>query len=178
MKDTDVTKFAEQVDSVGSVIVDQLGLEEFTRIGFRIWYLFPVRTMEDAERWLEELHLYSVSDDLVKSFGGEFEAMSVAIVLQGSDRKFRIAFNGVELQSQVDLGQGILNLRPRSLHKDQREVLLKQERVKKLIHDNPQFAAMIDIDAFQDEPELVQPKDFVLSSYQEFSNRLVQLGGK
>src|SRR5205085_6159594 len=40
----EVTRFTEQVDLITTIVTEQLGLRDFTRIGLRTWYLFPCRS--------------------------------------------------------------------------------------------------------------------------------------
>jgi len=66
LSDNDMKEFTEQVVSLSSLVNDQLGLREFTRIGFRAWYLFGCSSKEESEKWLNELGLYSINEKLVK----------------------------------------------------------------------------------------------------------------
>ena len=92
----DVGVFIEQVALVSQIVIDQLGLKEFNRIGLRAWYLFRCKDKEESERWLRTLDVFTVSDRLNEAFGGELESVMLSSIIAGSDRKFRIAFNGVE----------------------------------------------------------------------------------
>ncbi len=127
---------------------------------------------EETEQWLQSLGCYSTSEGLATAFAGEVEATNFAVVIAGDDRKFRIAFNGVERQAQMDIGQGILNVRVRDLHKDQRKVLVEQQRIKARMHRSPEHAAMLDVDAYQEDPAIVEPRSFVESSYDRIVNHL------
>jgi len=169
----DVEVFAEQAENLHAIVADCLGLREFTRIGFRAWYIFGCSSSEDSEKWLLGLGCYQIGTNLRSAFdNAEVESGSLSVVIVGEDRKFRIAFNGVELQAQIDFGSGILSVRPRDLPTDQHRVLLEQERVRQRMRQMPEFAAMIDIDAFQEEPLVVAPKDFITTSCREFLPRL------
>ena len=96
----------------------------------------------------------------------------VAIVVVGTDAKYRIAFNGVERQAQFDFGQGLLNIPARSLHKGQHEHLQKQLEIKKRMRQNPEFAIMIDIDCFVDDPEIIEPTNFIWKNVEEYTRIL------
>lgn len=174
LRDKDVERFSEQVDVLTASVIDQLGLEEFSRIGFRAWFVFSCASKEEAEQWLQGLGCYSTSDTLAVAFAGEIEATNFAVVIAGEDRKFRIAFNGVERQAQMDIAQGILNVRVRDLHKDQKRVLLEQQRMKARLHRSPEHAAMIDVDAYQEDPSLVESRSFVETSYGQIVTHLQQ----
>ena len=54
----------------------------------------------------------------------------------------------------------------------QREVLLEQQRVKARMRRSPENAAMIDIDAYQENPVEVDPRDFVETSHTQILTRL------
>jgi hypothetical protein len=153
-------------------VIDQLGLNEFTRIGLRAWYLFACNTKEEAEKWILDLGYYDVCAKSKTAFNGEVETTNFTMILSSHDRKFRIALNGVENQAQLNLGKEILSVRASSLPKDQREVLLKQMKVRHRMLVNPDFAAMIDVDAFQEDPISVDPSDFIKTSIEQVENGL------
>jgi hypothetical protein len=113
-----------------------------------------------------------VSPKLVSAFEGQLEAANMAVLIESKDRKFRVAFNSIERTVPLNLGEGILNVPPRSLPKGQREHLVEQLKLKKRLAHNPQFAAMIDIDAFQDEPRIVKAGEFVRTSLEQLKRFL------
>ncbi len=172
ISDQDFSGFVEQVALISGIVFDQLGLKEFTRIGFRAWHLFGCQNREEAENWLHSLDCYSISPNLSSAFEGEIEATSVVVVITGTDRKFRIAFNAVESHVELDLGQEILRVQASSLSKDQDKFLRKQMETKRRMRANPEYAAMIDMDAFQETPISVDPRDFIETSVKQFSDLL------
>lgn len=113
------------------------------------------------------LPCYSLSPQFSAAFGGQFESAGIAAVIAGNDRKFRVAFNAIERHAQLDLGEGLLQVRASSLSKKQNKHLQKQELVKRRMRSNPEYAALIDIDAFQEEPDSVDPRDFIETSLQQ-----------
>jgi hypothetical protein len=168
----EVDKFSDQVDHSTAIITDQLGLDEFDRIGCRLWYIFPCDSQEESESWLALLECYSVSPKLVEAFGGTQEALGVAVVIAGGDRTYRVAFNGVQRTVAVDLGQGTLNVRVRDLSTDQQRMLREQEKTKARIRRAPEFPAMIDVDAYVENPESPDARHFVTSTHAEALERL------
>jgi hypothetical protein len=174
LSDDELKDFVEQVDLLSRIVHDHLGLKEFNRIGFRAWYLFGCRDKEEAEQWLGSLSCYSISPKLSAAFGGQLESTGVAAVIAGTDRKFRAAFNVVERHAYLDLGEDLLQVRASSLSKEQKKHLQKQELVKRRMRSNPEYAALIDIDAFQEEPLTVDPRDFIETSLQQFSDGLTK----
>jgi hypothetical protein len=178
LSDDELKDFVEQVDLLSRIAQDHLGLKEFNRIGFRAWYLFGCQDKEEAESWLDNLSCYSLSPQLSAAFGGQLESAGVAAVIAGTDRRFRVAFNVVERHAHLDLGEELLQVRASSLSKEQRRHLQKQELVKRRMRSNPKYAALIDVDAFQEEPPTVDPRDFIETSLQQFSAGLTKAVSK
>lgn len=169
-----MTEFTEQATEVTSVLHERMDLEEFSRVGLRAWFLFANKSRIDAEEWLRTLGVYTVSKRLVQAFGTEIEALGVSVVVVGSDRKFRVAFNGVESGETLDFGgKSSLNIKPSALPKKQKEYLLQREKERRRAKDNPRYAAMIDIDAFQDDPAMVDVKHYILTSYETMTTALM-----
>ena len=173
ISDDDLKQFVEQVDLLCRIVHDQLGLKEFTRIGFRVWYLFACQDKAESESWLRGLNCFSIPDRISTAFEAEIEAATLAVVMKGQDRKYRVAFSGVERHAQVDLGQSILSVRASSLHENQDKFLREQLKTKKRLLQNPEFAAMIDIDAYQEDPPSTDPADFIQKSVTEGRARLL-----
>jgi hypothetical protein len=85
-----LTNFAEQAETVSAILIEQLGLKDFTRMGFRSFHLFACNSTNDALAWLKGLGLYSVSDKLVTAFGEKTEAISFTIIIPGKEWKYRV----------------------------------------------------------------------------------------
>jgi hypothetical protein len=170
--DKELQEFTDQADILSRIVIDQLGLKEFVRVGFRVWYLFACDTKEEAEKWIRNLGYYSIASDLNKAFDGAVEITNATVIIGATDRKFRIALNGVENQAQLDMGEEILNVRAANLSKDQDKLLKEQMRVKRRLTVNPGFAAMIDVDAFQDSPISIDPRDFIQTSIAKIEQAL------
>jgi hypothetical protein len=161
-----VNEFAQQVEDLTQLVISELDLAEFSRIGCRVWYLFECKDTVEAEEWLGNLGLYKVSPSLSSGFGGKTQAAGLAVVIESTERKFRVAFNSIERSIPLNLGEGILNIPAHSLPTKQREHLAEQIKQKRRLGHNPPFAAMIDIDAYEDEPKVIEPGDFVRANWE------------
>jgi hypothetical protein len=176
LNQSDVSSFIASANSLTALVMDQIGLgvEEVTRIGFRPWFLFGCRDQADSEAWLLDLGLYSVQEGFPRAFGGVIESAVMAVVIKGEDRHFRVALAGAERQVQLDLGQSVLSIRPRSLKEDQRAVLQDQMKARRRIRQNPEFVAIVDIDCYQEDPEILDVTDFLQSSWKQAYERFRQ----
>jgi hypothetical protein len=183
----DFMVFQEQVEQLVPLIIDQLSLEDFSRIGCRIWYLFPFDQMRQAEAWLKDLGCFSVSERFSGAFDGTLEGVNFTVVLASLDRKFRIGFDTVERTVPIDLGDSVMAIsthqlpselkeekgQPRHQRTNPRfEALLAKAKAKKLAAENAAYAAMIDVDASQDEPEVVRAGEFVRTTLDQALDRL------
>lgn len=173
LEEKDINEFIGQVDKISSVVNERLSLNEFSRAGFRIWYVFSSKTKEDSEKWISQLLKdVPVKKSLAKVFNGVIEAENYVTLIASQDRKFRISINGVERHAQVDLGDSILGIRASQLSKDQKKFLQDQLKVKKRVAKNPTFAAMIDVDSFVEMPKDIEAKDFIVESKKQIEEQL------
>jgi hypothetical protein len=159
-----VFRFAEEAEILVNLVIREMDLKEFSRIGFRVWNLFACENPQEAEEWLMGLGCYTVDRRLESAFHGRLQSSSLSTVIESTDRNYRIAFTNVERTIPLNLGEGILNIPARALPSGQKEHLLKQIKLKKRLSHNPQYAAMVDIDCYQDEPQEIKVSEFILSS--------------
>lgn len=138
----------------------------------RAWYVFSFNSVLEATKWLISLDYYSISPKLTESFDASLDAASVVLLLSGKERKYRISFSSVERQAQLNLGEEILSVRTSKLSKDQDKFLLKQLEAKRRVHSNPEFAALLDVDAFQENPLSIDARDFIEMSMKDYADKL------
>jgi hypothetical protein len=167
LSETDVRDFVTQATAVSAILHEELELREFSRVGFRVWYLFGGQSQEDCEQWIQDLGGFKVDNSVLSAFGGKLLSQNHVAVIESKDRNIRMSINGVESQQQFDLGSEILNIQPHKLPKGQHELLLKQERVRQRISANPRYAAMIDVDVFVENPLDAIAFDFISESFKQ-----------
>lgn len=167
--------FINQAEIISRIVIDQLGLNEFTRIGFRAWYLIGCDNSKDAEKWLLDLGVYKLDSKLTSAFNGKLEVTNFTAIIAGEDRKFRIALNGVENNAQIDLGSEILNIRASRLKENQNKMLIEQLKAKRRRAVNPSYAVLIDVDAAQEDPVSIDIRDFIKTSVQKIEKGLQSL---
>jgi hypothetical protein len=158
--DEDAGTFIEYVAYLSQLVIDELTLTEFPRMGLRVLYYFPFDSKEESERWLAGLGVFSVAPELLKAFGAELDAAGLSTVLAGEDCRYRVAFNGVETSAQLDVGSELLTVRASFLKENQRKILMEQLRQKRHRQVNSSFAVVADVDAYLEEPPSPDPGDF------------------
>jgi hypothetical protein len=168
----DIDDFAIQSEEMLSVVSDELGLTEFSRIGFRAWYYFPCDTAIDADIWIRDLGILGLAPDLTSTYGGDLESMSLAVVIAGQDHRIRIGFDSVEMSAHVHTGPEIISIKASKLREGQKDFLRKQLKERRRLEINAKYAAVIDFDAFHDDPVSIEPRDFIINSGSLFIDKL------
>ena len=158
---SDVEQFAKLAEDAFGLIFDELEVKEWSRIGYREQYYFACASKEEVEKWLSELGLLTVSPTLADSFTVRPGAIGLSLVLEGDDCSYRLALNGIERSAQVLMGETTLTVRSSALPENQRNVLkekLKKQRQRQI---NVAFAAVLDIDAYRDDPAELDVGNFI-----------------
>ncbi len=168
----DVDDFVREVESVSTIVHEELELKQFTREGFRVWYIFPTKSDEHSRDWICKLRGFSFQSQLIEAFSGVLESLGFTLVIKSDDRKFRISVNAVERTEQLDLGSETLRVLPRSLPKKQRDHLLDQLKIKHRLLVNPECGVMIDVDAYVEDPIEIAPADFITESLNRIEQSL------
>ena len=168
----DVTAFITQVASIGPILHEELTLTTLRRKGFRVFYVFPFTSEDESHDWLRTLSAVTVSPTVSREFEAELEKQSHVLVLKSADRKFRISISPVERRETLDLGSDVLRTLPRSLPQGQREAVIAQARARNRILANAEFAVMIDVDVFIDDPIEVDAQAFLTESLKLVETRL------
>lgn len=148
----EVETFIQQAGDVLEMVIDELEITEFTRIGYREQYHFPFESKEEAEKWIIDLGLFSVSPNLLQAFQATQEALGAGVVVQGQDCQYRIALNGIERPAQVPVGDSSVVVRETAATRKQKQVLLEALKKQRQRQINSAFAVVLDIDAFLLEP--------------------------
>jgi hypothetical protein len=148
----EATDFVHQVDAVLALVLDELEVTAFRRIGYREYYHFSFNTREESERWLQELALVTISPALFAAFQGVREALGVAIVVQSKECRYRIGLNGIERPAQILVGETVLTVRASAAAPQQRELLAQVVGQNRRRPIQSPFVAVLDVDAYLLDP--------------------------
>ncbi len=173
---TEVNEFLDQVGSVLGLVLDELEVSDFTRVGFREHYYFPCESKEESQQWLHDLGLIAVAPSLYEAFTAGPDSLAVTLVLQGQDCRYRIALDGVERSAQIPMGETVLAVQASTAPRGQKKVLLETMKKQRQRQINSAFAVVVDIDAFQLEPGELDLRGFVQehaqTNFQQFRKAL------
>lgn len=144
--------FIKQAGDVLEMVIDELEVTEFTRVGYREQYHFPFESKEESEKWISELGLFSISPTLLQAYKATHEALGVALLVQREDCRYRITVNGIERSAQVPVGDSSVVMQATTATKKQKQALLEAMKKRRQRQIDSAFAVVLDIDAFLLEP--------------------------
>lgn len=156
--------FIKQVQIISTLVAEILNLKNFSRIGVRTWNIFPASSETESKQWIRDLGLFNEQQNLIGSFDGSLDTVSLIVVIKGKDRNFRLEVSAVERQAQFDAGQDILSIKASAQPKNQRQILLQQMEAKRRLVANPEYASLVDVDVYQEYPQVINTQDFLESS--------------
>lgn len=168
-----VDRFLKEAEQLHRIVYDVLDLNEFARIGFRVWYMFPAESKLAACDLLRKFGFLENADRFSKTPGATLEDATGSIVIAYLDRTRRISFEIAERQDRFELGTITANIDPNNFPKHSRERLqatLKKRRIERDVY--PPFGALIDVDTFVEDPVEFSPEQFIKESMTESLNNL------
>ena len=164
--------FVAQLENSFELVFDILGINDFSRLGFRQWFCIRFESSKNSQTWMESLGWHSLSQGFNKF--GECKAKGFSAIFEGGGCDYRVSFNGVERPATVDLGTELISINTRQLDKDQGKAFLSKARQDARLQRSESFACMIDVDAFQKDPELPPSYigEFLKNQYKEVVEKL------
>lgn len=166
----EASKFAAIADSFSTKVIDTLQLSEFSRIGFRAWYLYPTEDRDDAEERVRSLRLLSSEiNDLPL---GTVSDVSCRLVVEMPSHMVRAAI--APFEQLVNLSDGVLRrtrAKARDFPRDQKRILLDKAKADRIVKNYPQFGVLVDLDAFMEDPPCPEQSiaDFVRQAEESFA---------
>ena len=166
----DISAFAQRAAQLAVLVVEGLSLEEeLTRVGFRVWRLFPESSREEAAKRVKALELARLQP--LENEGLEVEEVHLTFSLYSPDPAFcaRIAISAAEQTVTVDpatLAQA--NIKPRSLSRNQRRARMAKLKADRAVQNFPHCAVLVDSDCFLEYPSHLgstEFEDFINSSF-------------
>jgi len=130
-----VEEFAKIACSLTDEVVNRLGIEDFTRVGFRLWRLFGNESIEAAKEAVKNLGF--VSFEKLKDVGlDNLNEVNCTLLLDHDGISSRIAIAPVEQNIEFDpatikQASGI----PHKLHIDQHRALIAKLKAKSKLNN-------------------------------------------
>ncbi len=165
-------EFSALAESFSQVVTSILQLSDFTRVGFRAWYLYPTADREESYRRVEKLKL--LAPEIEKLNVGTVSEASCRLVIELPQHMVRFAV--APFEQPVDLAAGVIQAaraKAKDCPRNQRHVQLDKMKAERIVKSYPQFGVLVDMDAFIEEPpypDEVSASTFISSAFKSFGD--------
>ncbi len=147
IEDDGIARLGDQATFALGVVVDELELEKFQKIGYRENYSFACSSIEETEAWIKDLGLVRTDDALSAAFGRHY-AMSWVLLFTGDECRYQLELQGTERYASVPVGPSELTIKhSRAKHLNKQE-LLQLLTTKRHRQTDPEYAAVLSIEAY------------------------------
>lgn len=179
-----VGEFGALADTITTVVVENLELEFFPRIGFRVWRLYPSADREQSHEMVRNLKLFRLESELSAAIG-EVSEVSHRLVADRQKHMVRIAVAAFE--QQIELPPSLIRAAKTNAYKrvtdrpagpgrapgsnKRRRILIDQMKAEKKIAHYPQFGVLLDLDAYIEDPPYpddLSVSDFIAAAFEDF----------
>lgn len=164
-------EFSEIANKMTNKVVDRLGLEQFSRIGFRVSRLFKMDSSEESREKIKSLNILSIGN-IEKLTDCKVEEVSFTSTIKGTKGDARIGVSSVEQNIKIDAASlRDLNISPKEVSslnsKERKPALIRQLKLKKALECYPLYSVLVDVDIFIEEPPYseIKIKEFILNSF-------------
>jgi len=166
-----VGDFGKLAEIATSVVVENLDLEIFPRIGFRVWRLYGTSDRKHSEQLVRDLRLFSLDLTLSSSLGEVYD-ISHRLIVDRPNHLLRIAVTPFE--QPVNLPPNLIQAakaKAKNHDKRQRSVMLDKMKADRTIKYYPQFGVLLDLDAYIEDPPYpddLTVSDFIMNTFEDF----------
>lgn len=181
----DIEEFSEIANKMTNKVVDRLGLEQFSRIGFRVLRLFRMDSPEESKAKVKSLNILSIGN-VEKLIDCKVEEVSFSSTIKSTNGNARISVSNLEQNIKIDPATlKALNISSKEVSsldsKERKPALIRQLKLKKALEYCPLYSILVDIDIFIEEPPYseLKIKEFILNSFKwsdSLSNKIIKGG--
>lgn len=168
-----IGEFGKVSERLAATVVNALEVESFSRIGFRMWHLYPTADRESSYQPMHRLKAVVLGNEFERLGNALHEVNFVAVADRGK-HMIRIAL--APFEQNVSLSPSVIQaakLKARKESADQRRKLIDKEKAKKVIASYPHFGLLLDLDAYIEQPpypDELSASDFVSRAAEDFSD--------
>lgn len=146
-----VNKFKSAAETFSKVVTESLGVDRFKRIGNRYQFMYKTNSIENASDIIKKAGVITKDWSTLDRLGGELDKASCTAILRRDAYFHRIVLTAVEKQEPVAI------------------------RTKPEEEYNPQFAVLVDIDVYQEDPKSFDVNDFIHKAYKMMEHNAIRL---
>ena len=158
-------EIAKEISGLWNIIQANLGLEEFLRIGFRLNYLLPTESEEEADRRLKKSEINLMMPQSVLDDGYSIKNRQLIAVLVKDGTEYRVELAAV-IRHEGLVPPDLVRTDPRLLSKKQKEIRIAKLKQMAEYSANPTFAVNLNVDCVRFSPETLSVEEFILKQAQ------------
>ncbi len=169
----DIFSYIEEIKELWKIVKANLGLEEFTRIGYRLEYLLPVTSLDEAEAKLKNSKLNVLVPKPITS-NYKVEKRNIIIYLSRKEIEYRIQLQCITQAEAID-PSNLIKGNPRAMHKRQQKIRIAQLKQLEDYSANPMYAVMLDVDCVEYQPKTVNIEKYISEQTKIVENDFLSL---
>jgi len=151
---------AETAAKIWKVILANLNLEEFPRIGCRAQYLLATKSIEAANNLIKKSSLKIEIPSQITEDGFSLKSNKVDVVFINDEIEYQVKLEPI-IRSESVNPSALVSVEPRSLPKNQQEALLNKLKGLNDYSVNPMYAVQLDVDCSQYHPESFSVEEYI-----------------
>ena len=156
-----IAEIAKEVSGLWKIVQANLGLEEFLRIGFRVNYLLPTESADEAEKLLKRPEINVTLPTWVTSGGYAIKNQQLVVVVVKDGTEYRVELCGVTRHEGMNPSD-LVRTDPRVLSKNQKEFRIAKLKQMAEYSANPMFAVDLNVDCARYDPDAPSVEEFIL----------------
>ena len=160
-----IEEIAQEASNLWTIVQANLALDEFMRMGFRLFYLLPVSSTDEAEVRLRRSEINVQLQQTLLDKGYSIKTRHIIVVLLKDSTEYRLELAGVTRHEGLEPSD-LLRGDPRALSKRQRELRVAQLKQMAEYSANPMFAVSLNIDCVRFDVEHPSVEEFILEQAQ------------
>lgn len=157
-----IKTIAQEVNNTWKIIEANLGLEEYLRQGFRLYYLIATLSEEESEHLMEKAEFKIVLPGRLISSGFKIKNRSITSVLTKGNYEYRLQMMGATRHEAMN-PDNLIKADPKLLSKKQNEVRMAKLKQLSEYNANPMYGLFLDVDCYQIKPERISAEDFIIN---------------
>lgn len=161
----DTGEIVKEICGLWNIIQANLGLEEFLRIGFRLNYLLPTESADEADRRLNRSEINLVIPNSLLDDGYGIKNRQLIVVLDKDGTEYRVELAAVTRYEGL-APSDLVRTDPRLLSKKQKEFRIAKLKQMAEYSANPMFAVNLNVDCVRFYPETLSVEEFILKQAQ------------
>jgi len=157
----EISDIADECTAIWKIIKANLGIDSYIRIGYRMHYMLATESIEESEDLIKKADFNVVLPENLRVPDYELTTRQMIAILNKEKMEYRVELSGVT-RTEALAPTDILKVNPKNLSKNQKKFRMARLKQMSEYSANPMYGAHLDIDCSINEPDDVEPTNFIL----------------